>query len=122
MKNATNRSIQSYFTSPRPSIRIALSLLGPVLVMLIGSVVPAYAGTINVDCSISQLISAINNANATLADDTISLTANCPYTLTAVDNNGTFSDTNGLPVIVDTTAGGKLIIEGNGATIKRSSA
>ena len=44
--------------------------------------------------------------------------ANCVYTLTAVDN--TTEGANGLPVF--RTAPYKIVIQGNGATIERSSA
>ena len=67
---------------------------------------------------VTSLINVINSANSNNNDDTINLTAGCTYTLTEEDNfigNG-----NGLPVIV--AGHGTLTINGNGATIKRSSA
>ncbi len=65
-------------------------------------------------CSTAFLITAINDANATPAmEDTIDLSPGCIYELTAVDN---FTDgANGLPS-VDTS----IVINGNGATIRRS--
>ena len=58
-----------------------------------------------------KLISAINNANSDLVVDTITLPANCVYTLTTSYEAG-----SGLP-IVDTS----VIIDGNGSTIIRDS-
>ncbi len=59
-------------------------------------------------------------ANANGVSDTINLAAGGIYTLTAVDNlvNGA----NGLAAIDDDTAGLDLTINGNGATIQRSTA
>lgn len=65
-------------------------------------------------CSISFLITAINDANATpTTTDTIDLSPGCLYELTAVDN---YTDgSNGLPSIIS-----HIVINGNGATILRS--
>ena len=61
-------------------------------------------------------------ANSTAGDDVITLNpteqANCVYTLTAVDN--TTGGANGLPVFSNSPY--KTVIQGNGATIERSSA
>jgi hypothetical protein len=76
------------------------------------------------DGDVQGLIDAINAANAACTSDparsvaapaVINLAANGHYTLTAVDN--TDAGSNGLPVIT-----GTVIINGNGATIARSSA
>jgi hypothetical protein len=64
------------------------------------------------------LLAAINTANADSQADTIALAANSTYNLTAVDHNGS-NGPDGLPVVT-TTHG--LTIQGNGATIERSSA
>jgi predicted outer membrane repeat protein len=70
------------------------------------------AATINVACGdVAGLKAAITSA---APGDTISLAANCTYTLTAVDNTDVFGP-NGLPAIST-----QLTIEGNGATITRS--
>src|SRR5262245_2503324 len=66
-------------------------------------------------CSVSQLIADINSANGTGAADTLTLTAGCTYTLT--NTNNTTNGNNGLPVITN-----PLTINGNGATITRSTA
>lgn len=70
------------------------------------------------DGDVAGLITAINAANqsSTPADpSTVNLAMNGHYTLTAAEN--TINGANGLPVIA-----GNLIINGNGATIARSSA
>src|SRR5450432_4510511 len=95
---------------------IRASLFAALTALLIGLIPPAYA----ISCSTAALIVAITNANASAADDTISLSPGCTYTLTSV--NDTTNGASGLPAIVSTATGGKLTIEGNGATIARSSA
>jgi hypothetical protein len=65
---------------------------------------------------VASLIAAINTSNTNGEDDTIELTTNGTYTLTAV-NNGS----NGLPVILSDSAH-TLVIHGNGATLQRSTA
>ncbi|MBL8130571.1 MAG: hypothetical protein JNL42_01830 [Anaerolineae bacterium] len=93
---------------------------------------PAQAATYNVGCDpdpavrTADLIAAINSANATAANDTINLTANCVYSLTAVDNSspgiifmGKVAGDSGLPVIADAAASGALTLAGNNALITR---
>lgn len=79
----------------------------------------AQAASISVPCNVVGLIAAIESANASANDDTLILTSQCLYTLTVAQNNT--SGSNGLPVIVDTLVGGKLVIQGNGAKIARGS-
>ena len=78
--------------------------------------------TINVNCSVPNLITAINNANSHVSTTTINLASGCTYTLTAVDNSATsafggstfdYGD-NGLPQITT-----PITINGNGASIVR---
>jgi len=64
----------------------------------------------------ARLIEVIGCANATVANDVINLT-NSTYTLTTVNASDT-----GLPPIASTATGGTLRINGNGATITRSTA
>jgi Ricin-type beta-trefoil lectin domain len=71
------------------------------------------AAAVSVPCSTASLVSAISTANTTAADDSLSLTSGCVYSLTAA-NNGTDGG-NGLPVVT-----GQVSIAGNGATITRS--
>jgi hypothetical protein len=73
---------------------------------------PASATTTAVGCATSSLIADIN---AAASGDTLVLSAACTYTLTTA-NNTSLGD-SGLPVISNT-----LTINGNGATITRSSA
>ncbi len=80
----------------------------------------ASAATFTAGCSgttgdSSSLVAAINNANAAGGSNTVQLGAGCTYTLTAVDNHWYGPD--GLPAIAS-----DVTIDGNGATIERSSA
>jgi hypothetical protein len=68
-----------------------------------------------VPCSASSLISAISTANSTAGAATVTLSGGCTYTLSAPDNST--DGGNGVPVITNT-----VVIEGNGATIARSTA
>ena len=72
---------------------------------------PALAAT---PCTASALISAISVAN--LTNGTVTLTAGCTYSLTAI-NNTTDGGGVGLPVITRS-----VTIQGAGATIARSTA
>ena len=77
----------------------------------------AHAVTFNIaNGDVTGLKKAIITTNANGEDDTIELAANGTYTLSVSDDN-----LNGLPPI---TADGtkKLTIDGNGATIQRSTA
>jgi len=113
-------------TSPDTSNRSArlsiyLLIIGVLLAALALTVVPpAQADTFNiVDGDVSGLITAINTANGNTAPDTITLAAGGTYTLTVVDNST--DGPNGLPSIL-ADGGNSLTINGNGATIQRSSA
>jgi len=64
---------------------------------------------------VAALINAITTANGNGEADIINLAADGTYTLTAVDNNT--DGPNGLPSITS-----EITINGNGATIQRSSA
>jgi hypothetical protein len=79
------------------------------------------AATFNIaDGDVAGLIAAIQTANASVDPDTINLAANGTYTLTAVaqgDDSG-YHGATGLPFV----AFGQLTINGNGATIQRSTA
>lgn len=74
------------------------------------------ATSFNVACSVAALKQAIIDANNAAGPDDISLEPGCTYTLTEVDNSD-FQGPNGLPTVAD-----DLVVEGNGATIERSSA
>jgi CSLREA domain-containing protein len=82
----------------------------------------APAATFNIaNGDVAALVSALNIANGNSQQNIINLAANGSYTLTAV-NNSTNGD-NGLPVIVNNGASTPtLTINGNGATIQRSTA
>ena len=68
--------------------------------------------------NVTELIAAMNAANASAVADEITLAPGATFTLTAV-NHSVYSPT-GLPFI--TAAGGGLTIFGNGSTIQRSGA
>jgi hypothetical protein len=83
---------------------------------------PGVCSHTNVPCKTNNLIKAIADANTTPVDDTINLKAGCTYKLVSVDNNTSALGATGLPLIADAATAGKLTINGNGATIERSSA
>ena len=66
-------------------------------------------------CSLPGLIADIASANSGSGGGTITLQSSCDYVLTSVNNSA--QGGNGLPVIT-----GDVTIQGNGATIERSSA
>ena len=72
------------------------------------------------DGDIVGLKVAVAVANTNTVSDTINLAAGGTYTLTAVDN--VVNGANGLAVIANDAAGLDLTINGNGATIQRSTA
>ncbi|MGD2180221.1 DUF4347 domain-containing protein [Lusitaniella coriacea] len=84
-------------------------------------VLEGYNQTLQVFTSttVAELIANITTANGNGEADTIRLTPNGIYTLTAVDNNT--NGANGLPSIL-ADGGNSLTIEGFGATIERSTA
>ncbi|MEU4766222.1 hypothetical protein AB0H12_23490 [Actinosynnema sp. NPDC023794] len=93
-----------------------LSRRSPLPVATLGALVliapPANAADTDVPCDPSALVAAVAAANASTVPDTLSLAANCVYTLTAPAVAG---GEDGLPAIA-----GKLTIHGNGATIARA--
>jgi uncharacterized repeat protein (TIGR01451 family) len=78
---------------------------------------PAGAANIAVGCGASRvtdLVAAVDTANANAGPDTITLTAGCTYLFTAVNNS--WYGPNALPAISS-----DITIEGNGAVLERSS-
>ncbi|MDT7800903.1 MAG: hypothetical protein QOI78_4336 [Actinomycetota bacterium] len=73
---------------------------------------PAQAAETTVPCDPAALVSAVAAASASTAADTLALTPDCVYTLTAVAD--TLWDA-GLPAVK-----GKLTVHGNHATIRRA--
>lgn len=76
---------------------------------------PVQAAAYIVGCSTNELIAALETANASPADDSLSLAAGCFYVLTEVIDN-TVGPT-GLPAIANAATAGRLTVNGNGATI-----
>lgn len=74
--------------------------------------------SIDVPCNASALVNAIEIANESRNNDVLNLTPNCTYTVFSVNNSAGGKGPNGLPAIVNN---GALTINGNGATIERSS-
>jgi hypothetical protein len=102
-----------------------LMALALCLLALAFDVPPADAATVNVPCTADGLIGAIEEANANGPNpDTIELAAGCTYALTSVYRENMALPTNyaywygpsGLPAIAS-----DITVEGNGATIERSS-
>jgi hypothetical protein len=83
--------------------------------VLVGVVAAQTAAGAAVTSSVPSLVAAVNAANAAAGGGTVTLPAGCVYTLTAA-NNATDGGT-GLPVITR-----NVTVQGNGATIARSSA
>ncbi|KOY56466.1 hypothetical protein [Streptomyces sp. XY332] len=94
------------------SRRHVSAVLGLVAGALVAVPAPAaHAATVQVRCSVPDLVAAINAANGSPGPDTLQLARNCTYKLTSPDpvNPG-----NGLPVITS-----EITVEGRGATIRR---
>lgn len=88
---------------------ILVCLVFTLLTLIAGHEQIAHAAPMNVGCSVSELIAAINTANANDEADTLELSSGCVYTLAAPDN-----EANGLPVISS-----EITLNGNGAQIQR---
>src|SRR6185437_5546882 len=101
-------------TPPRRSMRLALERLED-------RIVPAVSPITVANGDVAGLIAAIQTANTDGQPTTIILATNGTYDLTQINNYDTGSDgtkgANGLPQIT-----GNVTIQGNGATIERSSA
>ncbi len=83
----------------------------------------ARAATVTIACpggvgDTASLVAALTAANANGEDDTIQLTPNCAYTVSSASDTSVGS--TGFPAIV-ADGGHSVAIEGNGATIQRSS-
>jgi hypothetical protein len=82
---------------------------------------PVQATAYSVDCTTSDLIAKFNSAAGSSSQaDTITLSEGCVYTLTSVSGTGSDNGANGLRLL--TSSSGTLTVNGNGATIQRSSA
>lgn len=99
--------------SPRSRRRVAPAVMA---VTALGTFAlaapPAQAEEIAVPCDSAALVQAVAAATATPEPDTLSLTPNCVYTLTAPAD---VTSNTGLPIIR-----GKLTLNGNHATIGRA--
>ena len=99
--------------------RMNYALAGASLLNLVAGVQLGMAATFNIaDGDVVGLVAAMNTANGNGQSNTINLAAGGTYTLTVIDNGATYFYTgpNGLPYI-----NGQMTINGNGATIQRSS-
>ncbi|WP_329377252.1 hypothetical protein OG625_06645 [Streptomyces sp. NBC_01351] len=94
------------------SRRYVPAVLGLVAGALVAVPVPAaHAATVQVRCSVPDLVAAINAANSAPGPDTLRLARKCTYKLTSPDP---VTPGNGLPVITS-----EITIDGRGATIRR---
>jgi CSLREA domain-containing protein len=103
-----------------PSITVVIASL----LLLACATARATVVTNIADGDVAGLKAAITSANSNGDDDIINLAANGTYTLTTVDNTDSapgLDGTNGLPII-KRDGGHSLTINGNDATITRSSA
>ncbi|MEY2476241.1 MAG: hypothetical protein QOG87_1556, partial [Actinomycetota bacterium] len=96
-------------------IGAALALVGAGLATMVAGAAPASALLLSPICANTSLIAAIDTANASPGPDTISLAAGCTYTFTSPSSR--WYGPNALPAISS-----EITIEGNGATIERSTA
>ncbi|MGW0395877.1 hypothetical protein ACWDYJ_34415 [Streptomyces sp. NPDC003042] len=88
------------------------AVLGLVAGALVAVPAPAaHAATVNVRCSVPDLVAAINAANSSPGPDTLRLARECTYRLSAPDPA---SPGNGLPEIR-----GEITIDGRHSTIAR---
>jgi Leucine-rich repeat (LRR) protein len=69
--------------------------------------------TTDIGCGASGLIIAINDANASAADDIINLYPDCTYTFYNYDNTSLSTGDNGLSIILDSATSGTLTINGS---------
>ncbi len=99
--------------------RLGAVLLGAAVTagLVAGAGGVAQAATMTVPCrgargGAAGLVAALNQADSSPGPNTVNLASGCTYVLTAPDNPG-----NGLPIVT-----GHVVIRGNGATIRRSSA
>jgi hypothetical protein len=97
---------------------VVQTLIGIALAaQFVFSVQLAHAAT-SVGCSTTALVTAINTANSSSGTtDTLDLSANCTYTFTSANSIDATNGDSALPKITS-----PIIINGNGATIKRDSA
>ena len=95
--------------------RWALALA--LLAFALGPTRVARAAVTPVDCSSTALIAALTAANASAAADTLELTTNCLYVLSAP--NTYHLGFTGLPVIAEAGTAGALTIHGHGARLVR---
>src|SRR4051812_41035779 len=96
-------------------LRTACSLLGVFITTV------AHSAIFNIpDGDVVALKNAMTTANGNDEADTINLALNGDYVLTTADN--TLNGPNGLPLVDDDVQGLDLTINGNGATIRRSTA
>lgn len=95
------------------SRRHVTAVLGLVAGALVAVPAPAaHAATVEVRCSVPDLVAAVNTANSSPGPDTLRLARKCTYELTAPDP---VNPANGLPVITS-----EITIDGRGATITRN--
>lgn len=73
------------------------------------------AAEINVACDVGDLIDAVNDANANSDTTKLILDPNCTYSFTNKDNSDGGQGPNALPIVTT-----RIIIEGNNATLLRS--
>lgn len=106
-----NKMKTRFFFSPPFVVTVA------VCALVLGFSPPTiiHAAPIYVGCDVTELISAINTANANPDADILELSANCAYTLTSINNTDASFGPNGLPIITS-----NITLHGNNATIGRA--
>ena len=107
----------------RPRAARRCLALAAVAALVVGAgALPSSAVTIPVPCSASTLVAAIEAANADPSLDTIALAPDCVYSFSAPYTSASTNYDNWYGPSALPAIGSPITIEGNGATIERSSA
>src|SRR3989440_354527 len=109
--DGSRRSLASSFLRIKKTATIGV--LGCLVALASVVATPVVTGAAPVPCNAAALVTAIAAVSA--SGGTVTLTAGCTYTMTAVDNSA-----DGPNAFADST--GSVTIVGNGATITRSTA
>src|SRR6266550_5583374 len=111
--DGSRRSLASSFLRIKKTATIGV--LGCLVALASVIATPVVTGAAPVPCNAAALVTALAAVSGTGQSGTVTLTAGCTYTMTAVDN--TADGPNAFPDIL-----GSVTLVGNGATITRSTA
>src|SRR6266550_2638651 len=111
--DGSRRSLASSFLRIKKTATIGV--LGCLVALASVIATPVVTGAAPVPCNAAALVTALAAVSGTGQSGTVTLTAGCTYTMTAVDN--TADGPNAFPDIL-----GSVTLVGNGATITRATA